>query len=244
MGVLADKVIDCQMTARQEQILKALVELYAQTAEPVGSGALCDEFDASSATIRAEMAELERGGYIMQPHISAGRVPTDKGYRTYVNLLEPSAAADERTSRALARRVMSAGESDMAIKNAVESLAHVTHNLGLATIGRNLYLSGMASLFQQPEFATGNGAYEVARLLDSLEEWLAEAAPNDPISVYIGHENPIGRASGATLIISRFESPYSTKSYIGVLGPTRQHYGPVIGLVEYTGRLLQDTLGS
>ncbi|MBW4061765.1 transcriptional regulator [Candidatus Saccharibacteria bacterium] len=230
------------MTPRQESILKAIVELYAGTAEPVGSQALCEQFNTSSATIRAEMADLERGGFIMQPHISAGRVPTDKGYRAYVNTLAPGSSPDTRTQAAITRRVNSAGEAERAIKNAVESLAHVTGNLGLATIGRNLYLSGMASLFQQPEFMGAGKAYELARLLDSLEEWLAEAAPNQPISVYIGRENPIGRASGATLIISRFESPYSAQSYIGVLGPTRQAYGPVIGLVEYTGRLLQEAL--
>jgi heat-inducible transcriptional repressor len=229
------------MTPRQQDILRSIVELYAETAEPVGSLALCQQFEMSSATIRAEMAELERQGYIMQPHISAGRVPTDKGYRFYVNGLGER-AADRRTEAALAKRVRSAGEAEQSIKSAVESLAHVTRNLGLATIGRNLYLSGMASLFQQPEFHGGQQAYEVARLLDSLEEWLAEAAPNDPVSVYIGQENPIGRASGATLIISRFESPYSARSYIGVLGPTRQNYGPVIGLVEYTGRLLEEAL--
>lgn len=228
------------MTPRQTLILKAIVELYAKTAEPVGSQALADQFEASSATIRAGMAELERAGFIMQPHISAGRVPTDKGYRAYVNALEPE--TNERTNRAIAKRVNSAGEADQTIKTAVEILASITHNLGLATISNNLYLSGMASLFQQPEFSGGAKAYEVARLLDSLEEWLAEAAPNDPISVYIGRENPIGRASGATLIISRFESPYSDRSYIGVLGPTRQNYGPVISLVGYTGRLLQEAL--
>lgn len=229
------------MTPRQQQILQAIVETYAQTAEPVGSSALSQQFGTSSATIRAEMVELERLGLIMQPHISAGRVPTDKGYRAYVNLLGER-TADTRTERALERRIKSAGEAERAIKNAVESLAHVTHNLGLGTIGGNLYLSGMASLFQQPEFHGGAQAYEVARLLDSLEEWLQEAAPNDPISVYIGRENPIGRASGATLIISRFESPYSSRSYIGVLGPTRQNYGSVIGLVEYTGRLLEEAI--
>ncbi len=229
------------MTPRQQQILGAIVELYAKTAEPVGSMSLADTFDASSATIRAEMAALEREGFIMQPHISAGRVPTDKGYRAYVNAMEPS-LGDSRQELAMARRISGAGETDRAIKNAVESLANVTRNMGLATIAGNLYMSGMASLFQQPEFASGSKAYEIARLLDSLEEWLAEAAPNDPISVYIGRENPIGRASGATLIISRFESPYSNRSYIGVLGPTRQNYGPVIGLVQYTGKLLEDTL--
>lgn len=228
------------MTDRQIHILKAIVETYAKTAEPIGSNTLCEQFDFSSATIRSEMAELERNGYIMQPHISAGRVPTDKGYRTYVNALEPE--DDERSHHAIAKRVSSIGGADRAIKTAVETLADITNNLGLATIADNLYLSGMASLFQQPEFSGGTKAYEVARLLDSLEEWLAEAAPNDPISVYIGGENPIGRSSGATLIISRFESPFSERSYIGVLGPTRQNYGPVIGLVGYTGRLLEQAL--
>lgn len=229
------------MTPRQEQILKAIVETYAKTAEPVGSMALCERFDTSSATIRAEMAALEHLGYIMQPHISAGRIPTDKGYRAYVNALE-TPEHDSRHEQALARRIKSAGEVERAIKNAVESLAHVTSNLGLGTIGGNLYLSGMAGLFQHPEFSGGAQAYEVARLLDSLDEWLEEAAPNDPISVYIGRENPIGRSSGAALIISRFESPYSSRSYIGVLGPTRQNYGPVIGLVQFTGQLLEETL--
>ncbi|HEY2003759.1 MAG TPA: transcriptional regulator [Candidatus Saccharimonadia bacterium] len=228
------------MTPRQEQILHAIVETYAQTAEPVGSSALCSRFETSSATIRAEMAALENLGYIMQPHISAGRVPTDKGYRAYVNALTPE--HDRRHEQALAKRIKSAGVVERAIKSAVESLAHVTSNLGLGTIGPNLYLSGMASLFQQPEFYGGARAYEVARLLDSLEEWLSEAAPNAPISVYIGRENPIGRTSGATLIISRFESPFSSRSYIGVLGPTRQNYSSVIGLVQYTGRLLEEAL--
>lgn len=228
------------MTPRQERILATIVELYAQSAEPVGSVALCELFNLSSATIRTEMGALERLGLIMQPHISAGRVPTDTGYRTYVNTLKPQ--TDLRTNQALAKRVTGAGDAERTIKTAVEGLAHVTHNLGLATIGRNLYLSGMASLFQHPEFAETSQVHEIARLLDSLEEWLAEAAPNDPVSVYIGQENPIGRQSGATLVISRFESPYSARSYIGVLGPTRQQYGPVIGLVEYTGRLLEETL--
>lgn len=229
------------MTPRQQQILSAIVETYAKTAEPIGSMALAGRFETSSATIRAEMAALEAAGYIMQPHISAGRVPTDKGYRAYVNALGES-AHDGRQEQALARQIKSAGEVERTIKNAVESLAHVTSNLGLGTIAGNLYLSGMASLFQHPEFNGGTQAYEVARLLDSLEEWLAEAAPNAPISVYIGRENPIGRTSGATLIISRFESPFSSRSYIGVLGPTRQNYSSVIGLVQYTGKLLEEAL--
>src|SRR5689334_8909354 len=73
------------MTPRQENILAAIVEAYAETAEPVGSLALSRRFGYSSATIRAEMAELENQGFITHPHTSAGRIPTDKGYRHYVN---------------------------------------------------------------------------------------------------------------------------------------------------------------
>ena len=84
---------DTTMTTRQTEILAAIVETYAQSAEPVGSGALTELFDCSSATIRAEMVALEQEQYIMQPHISAGRVPTDKGYRAYVNAITPEESA-------------------------------------------------------------------------------------------------------------------------------------------------------
>ena len=69
------------MTTRQQNILSAIIEQYAEVASPVGSSLLAKLFGVSSATIRAEMVELERAGFIAQPHTSAGRVPTDKGYR-------------------------------------------------------------------------------------------------------------------------------------------------------------------
>lgn len=233
------------MTERQAAILTAIVELYAKTAEPVGSQALVERFGTSSATIRSDMSALEDMGFILQPHISAGRIPTDRGYRAYVNAIS-DAPTDNRVSQAIAKRVKNAGEIDKAIKQAAESLSEVTNNVGLATTPRGLFFTGLASLFGQPEFFGGRQAHEVARLLDNLDEWLGEAAPPvaglDRVSVFIGHENPIGKTSGATLIIARFSSPYSDHSYVGVLGPTRQDYERVIGLVDYTGRLLEESL--
>lgn len=229
------------MSPRQAEILQAIVETYAQTAEPVGSLALSRNFGYSPATIRAEMAELEDTGYIYQPHTSAGRVPTDKGYRTYVNGVE-SLSNDSRVSQALAQRIKSAGQIDSAIKQAAESLSEVTHNLGLATMSQGLFFTGLASLFQQPEYFDRQQAFETARLLDSLSEWLVEAAPEGRVSVFIGQENPIGKASGSSLIIARYASPFSDSSYIGVLGPTRQDYRQVMGLVEYAGNLLEENL--
>lgn len=232
------------MSPRQQQILSAIVEQYAEVASPVGSSLMAKVFNVSSATIRAEMAELERLGFIQQPHTSAGRVPTDKGYRFYVNNLTEQAetSVETRGERALTARVGGGGLPERTIRNAVDTLVELTHNLGLATIGNQLYMSGLSNLFGQPEFIGGAQVQQVARLLDNLEPWLREAAPNEPLSVYIGAENPIGRSAQCSLIISRFRSPYSDASYIGVLGPTRQSYRDVMGLVEHAGRALEGAL--
>jgi heat-inducible transcriptional repressor len=232
------------MTERQRNILRAIVEQYAEVASPVGSNLLAKVFGVSSATIRAEMAELERLGYISQPHTSAGRVPTDKGYRFYVNSLaeEQELPAERRVERALSARVQHAGLPERTIRNAVDTLVELTHNLGLATIGNQLYMSGLSNLFGQPEFMSAGQVRQVAQLLDNLEPWLREAAPNQPLSVFIGQENPIGRSAGCSLIISRFVSPYSDRSYIGVLGPTRQNYRDVMNLVGRAGKTLEEVL--
>jgi heat-inducible transcriptional repressor len=234
------------MTERQRQILSSIIEQYAEVASPVGSNLLAKLFGVSSATIRADMAELERLGYISQPHTSAGRVPTDKGYRLYVNGLtdmhEATQLPERRVEKALAARVMNGGLPERQIRNAVDTLVELTHNLGMATIGNQLYMSGLSNLFGQPEFINGAQVQQVAQLLDNLEPWLREAAPNEPLSVYIGRENPIGRTAGCSLIISRFHSPYSDQSYIGVLGPTRQSYRDVMTLVRHAGEALEEVL--
>ncbi len=240
------------MTERQAKILHAIVEQYAEVAVPVGSVLLAKTFGVSSATIRSEMARLEEMGYIAQPYTSAGRIPTDKGYRAYVNTvteqaeLTPQPAASsgkvDRNARAIDIRVRNAGQAAQTIKTAVDSLVDITHNLSIATIGDQLYMSGISHLFSQPEFADGTAVQEVATLIDNLEPWLQEASPNEPLSVYIGAENPIGKASGCSLIISKFRSPYSDRSYIGVVGPTRQSYKQVMGLVRHAGQLLERVL--
>lgn len=238
------------MTDRQAKLLATIIEQYAEVASPVGSITLAKLFGVSSATIRSEMARLEELGYITQPHTSAGRIPTDKGYRTYVNQLNEARENEieqpkliDRSTRAIDARVATyADRTDRAIRSAVDSLVEITHNLGIATIGDQLYMSGMGNLFSQPEFSSSRHVQQVARLLDNLEPWLREAVPNEPLNVYIGAENPIGKSSEVSLIISRFRSPYSDRSYIGVLGPTRQDYAKVMRLVRHTGAMLEEVL--
>lgn len=229
-----------KMTERQKKLLMSIVEQYAEVASPVGSHLLAKIFDVSSATIRSEMAELERQGFIEQPHTSAGRIPTDKGYRFYVNnLTEKQLGSTPRAERALSARMTEGVVPERLIRNTVDTLVELTHNLGIATIGNQLYMSGLSNLFGQPEFMHPGQVQEVARLLDNLEPWLRETAPNQPLNVYIGQENPIGRTSGCSLIISKYCSPFSDKSFIGIIGPTRQSYRDVMGLVENAGRILE-----
>lgn len=249
------------LTERQKEILFAIIEEYSEMAAPVGSVTLAKLFDVSSATIRAEMAKLESLGLIAQPHTSAGRIPTDAGYRLYVNSMteEVDREIDEdfyesplqnrisqpsldRSAHALELRVVSQTRADHAIRGAVDSLVELTGNLGLATIGDQLYLAGISRLFTQPEFSDSARVQAVAKLLDNLEPWLREASPGDPLNIFIGQENPIGKSSEVSLIISKFRSPYSDNSYIGVLGPTRQNYSRVMSLVRHAGNTLEEIL--
>ena len=281
-----------QLTDRQKAILFAVIEEYAEMATPVGSVTLAKLFDVSSATIRAEMARLEELGLVASPHTSAGRIPTDAGYRLYVNSLvsrendlelaletedlgDLDTEADDdfeevfaEAARQIAKdpyfkkicpdRALSSGQNDKnrglhalevrigsqaqaeyAIRTAVDMLVELTGNLGLATIGNQLYLSGISKLFSQPEFMDYQRIQNVSKLLDNLEPWLREARPGEPLNIFIGRENPIGKNSDVSLIISKFRSPYSDSSYIGILGPTRQNYAQVMGLVRHAGRYLE-----
>lgn len=281
-----------QLTDRQKAILFAVIEEYAEMATPVGSVTLAKLFDVSSATIRAEMARLEELGLVASPHTSAGRIPTDAGYRLYVNSLvsrendlelaletedlgDLDTEADDdfeevfaEAARQIAKdpyfkkicpnRALSSGQNDKnrglhalevrigsqaqaeyAIRTAVDMLVELTGNLGLATIGNQLYLSGISKLFSQPEFMDYQRIQNVSKLLDNLEPWLREARPGEPLNIFIGRENPIGKNSDVSLIISKFRSPYSDSSYIGILGPTRQNYAQVMGLVRHAGKYLE-----
>ena len=231
------------MTDRQQQILSAIVEQYAEVASPVGSSLLAKLFNVSSATIRAEMAELERDGFISQPHTSAGRIPTDKGYRYYVNNLhEDDKPPVSRTAYAIERQIQGSGEIDQAMKNAVQALALATKNLGIGVWNNHTYQYGLPTLFQHPEFFGGQEAFEIAQLIEQLPELIAEISPDKHrVNVFIGSENPVGKAAGASSIIARLNTPLGP-SFIGVVGPTRQNYGQVVSLVDYVGNSLERAL--
>ena len=227
------------MTERQSNILAEIVRLYADSAEPVSSRELANHFGLSSATIRADMSALEDAGFIYQPHVSAGRVPTDAGYRYFVNEISEKPLVAGRSIQTISKRVDGFKDrTDGAIKIAAETLSDMTGNMAFATLSDSVYFHGMSQLFSQPEFMDISQVGQAARFLDGMQEWLS-GANIDKMQVYIGQENPISRSSGLTMIVNRFSSPYSDQSYIGIVGPTRQSYEKVLNLVEGTSKALE-----
>ena len=113
-----------ELDERKVKILKAIIKNYLETGEPVGSRTISKYTDLklSSATIRNEMADLEEMGYIVQPHTSAGRIPTDKGYRLYVDDMMKQKESE------MAHREQDLSDREQSVSNRekdVESMAEI-----------------------------------------------------------------------------------------------------------------------
>ncbi len=121
------------MDERKLQILGAIVEDYVSTREPVGSKSLLDRHDlgVSAATVRNDMSVLEEEGLIAQPHTSAGRVPTDKGYRTFVDQIAQVKPLSGPERRAIESFLADAGDLDDLLERTVRMLAQLTHQVAL-----------------------------------------------------------------------------------------------------------------
>ncbi len=255
------------MTSRREAILEAIVREYVSTAEPVGSLTLVKKysFPYSSATIRAEMAMLEESGYIMHPHTSAGRVPTEKGYRYFVDMVQKEesnsakASLDKESNFAKAsldKGRISKREEDILERRiaamhshferrfdmAAMALADMTRNVAISSMGQEIYSHGLANLFRQPEFYDNDRVLRVADMIDNLQGLLRELPRTKDFMVLIGNESPVGKSAGCSLIVSRVQLPQNTRGYLGVLGPTRMPYERVIPLVMRTRDLLESEL--
>ena len=137
---------------RKTAILSAVVQEYITTAQPVGSNHIAEAptIKVSSATVRSEMAQLEHEGYLVQPHTSAGRIPTDKGYRYFVDHLTAPGVLDQATTKQV-------GEFFSAAHGRLEELLHQTSNL-LSTLTNN------ASLVVGPARRSGGGAADPTRV--------------------------------------------------------------------------------
>src|SRR3954452_18814738 len=118
---------------RKLEVLRAIVEDYVETQEPVGSKTLVErhQLGVSPATVRNDMAVLEEEGYIRQPHTSAGRVPTDAGYRLFVDRLSKVKPLSQAERRAIARFLIGAVDLDDVVHRTVRLLAQLTRQVAV-----------------------------------------------------------------------------------------------------------------
>jgi heat-inducible transcriptional repressor len=229
------------LNSRKEAILDAIVREYTETGIPVGSLSLTHkyQFPFSTATIRAEMADLEHDGYLTHPHTSAGRVPTERGYRYFVNLIEEEKALLAPENFVARKRILSMNDRyARRVETASKVLSELTRNIAFAGSPGEIFSNGLGNLFSQPEFLDPYKVVKAAEIIDNLE-YLIEELPRDfDTQVYIGSEAPIGKSAECSLVIAQFRTPEGGHGYLGVVGPMRMSYPKTIAAIKGIRKVL------
>lgn len=234
------------LTQRQIDILKSIIEEYIETAEPVGSETLEKKrnLSASPATIRNEMVKLSELGYIKKPHTSAGRVPTPAGMRLFVNELMKEKELSTVEEVAVKEKVWDYREqSQRFLKEVTRSLAEKTHALAIATNGEgDIFCSGYAHILDMPEFYDIDITKTLLTSLDEYDRWFALFATipaDEEIHVLVGEDLGIHLQGPYGLVLTDYHTPM-TKGQIAVLGPVRLNYTAVVPTVRYYGDLIEE----
>ena len=222
------------MDQRKELILNTIIKEHIKTGMPVGSGVLVEKYklDVSPATVRNDMSALEEEGFIAQPHTSAGRVPTEKAYRKYLDGLKTK-RLNKSDEESLLGTIQ--GQSEKNYKDTAKMVSQLTSaTVFWAPHKNNLFYTGISNLFQQPEFSQLNLIYDISSIIDRIDDILEEEYNKfEPgLNILIGRENPFSEHCGA--IILKYQHN-ENDGILGILGPMRMDYQRNIGIVEFLG---------
>lgn len=225
-----------ELASRQSHILEAIIREYIRTAEPVGSAALAQHYHiaASPATIRNDMADLENAGYLAQPHTSAGRVPTKKAYHYYIEFFMKEKPVAKREAAELKEVWQKKTEDRMAMKLTAKLVASFSDESAFWAFGKNeVYYTGIANLFNQPEFQDHSHIYDMGAVIDELDQAVARMYKQvtEDVNVFIGEETNL--ADSCSVIVTRCEMPRLGEGLFGLLGPTRMDYEANVARVKY-----------
>lgn len=233
------------LNERQIQILKAIIEEYMETALPVGSETLDKKYNlgVSPATIRNEMVKLTQKGYLKQPHTSAGRSPTPKALKFYVDYLVKPKDLSVAEEVAVKQKVWDyRHELDKLLKTSAAILADRTKALSLiATQEGDLYYAGAAHILLMPEFYNIDLTRRLFSLLEECDYWqrLFYEEFTEDFKVVVGDE--LGEAlEPCGLVYTKFTIPGHGKGTVSVIGSNRLDYAYVISLLRYFGNLLTE----
>lgn len=235
------------LSDRRQQVLAALIEEYVARALPVGSRTLAERygFDVSPATIRNDLSALEDAGFISQPHTSAGRIPTDLGYRAFVDRLEESGALDtgDGALPLLESLRQTADELDDLLERTSRALSRFTDCLTVVAPPDFTHpkLLGLMALMRQPEFVQTESLLPIMQMLEddvALLHFLDSTAPEDSEpQVRIGHENNTEELKGVSVVACRYGMG-PTGGIVAVIGPTRMDYTKALAAVRVASKTL------
>lgn len=235
------------LTQRQVQILKSLIEEYIETAEAVGSETLEKKHNlaASPATIRNEMAELEKRGYLKKPHTSAGRVPTSKAMKFYVKQLMKEKELSVAEEVRLKEQVWDFRESEGAcLRKIVRALAGKTKTLAIVTTHQgDIFIAGHANILDMPEFYDIDMTKNLLTALDefeTLDNIFDNLNNEEEIHILMEDELSPRLTGDYGFVFTRYQTPLHLTGEIGVFGPTRLNYNAIVPAVRYFGDLIEE----
>lgn len=234
------------MELRQQKILAAIVKEYSETANPVGSKELVNKynFQESSATIRNEMANLEKSGFIFQPHKSAGRVPTDKGYRFFVNQLMKRFELSEKERRMLKGQLIKLQVQHEQMGRSISSLiSQVSGQAAFALLPNQSSTTGLSHIIGEPEFTDSKQMKQVAELLEHIDEHASKLIKKSEVTAeaFIGREAKFPVPKNLSLVVSNVKMKDGKKGIIGIIGPKRMAYAKNLSIINYLAKLISGT---
>lgn len=234
------------LTDRQLVILKHIIDEYINTAEAVGSSTLEKKYPnlgVSPATIRNEMADLTKLGYLKQLHTSAGRVPTPPALKLYVNKLMKLKDLSVTDEVGIKEKVMDKRDTfEKTLRQATKELALRTRELAIATDSQgNIFYSGTANILDMPEFFDIDLTKTVLTLLDEFDylNKIFASAHEPGIHILLGSDFGPEYLESCGLIYTSFGEGKNS-GIIGIMGPYRCNYPVVIPTVQYFGDVLNE----
>jgi heat-inducible transcriptional repressor len=237
-----------QLTQRQKKLLEIVIREYIENAQPISSKLIEEEYrlGISPATIRAELYNLVERGYLYQPHTSAGRIPTDKGYRFFVDFLTEKEIKklESKIVREIQRMQREVEGRVRFIHEFTRFLAHASSSLTISYLPKEniLLKEGWGELFNDPEFDDAKKVRSFMNMVSDFEENIDSLLPEKGIEhtrVYIGKEAPFSKRNDFTILISPCKI-LRRKGIVAVMGTKRMAYDRNIQLVESIINLLQE----
>ncbi|MDO8657940.1 MAG: hypothetical protein Q7K55_04320 [Candidatus Levybacteria bacterium] len=235
------------LTQRQIDILKSLIEEYINMAEPVGSETLEKKHNlsASPATIRNEMVRLTDLGYLKKTHASAGRVPTPIGMRFYVKQLMKEKELSVAEEVAVKEKLWDFREKEKKfMKELTRSLADKTGALAMATTkDGDIYCSGYAKILDMPEFYDIDITKTFLSAIDEFDYFssiFSNFLDIEEVQVLLGEDLGPKLPASYGFVFKRYETPMHLEGEIGVLGPIRLNYTHIIPTVRYFSGLIEE----